>query len=285
MANDIITAGVISVDTDSFGNTYYKKDGKYHRTDGPAVIQRNGYQEWWENGVLKSRKRPDVEEIQLHRIEYKDKIEYYGNNSQRHRLDGPAVKYKNKKYEEWWKDGKKHRNGDEPAIILKDLKEWYVDGKLHRETDKPSHISKDTETWCVKGKISRLNRPAQILYFSKDHESFFKKEYFKFLNENENIYTKIERWLIDDKSHRLNGPTDIIYNGKNKILEMWKQNGKFHRENGPAILSKKTRQWRLNGVLHRIGGPALEEENKREYWVNGERIEEVSDIGRLDEID
>ena len=41
--------------TDLFEDTrykirYYNKDGKRHRTDGPARIWANGIKEWWING-------------------------------------------------------------------------------------------------------------------------------------------------------------------------------------------------------------------------------------------
>ena len=29
------------------GNKYWYLDQVYHRANGPAVIERNGYQEWW----------------------------------------------------------------------------------------------------------------------------------------------------------------------------------------------------------------------------------------------
>jgi len=41
--------------TDLFEDTrykirYYNKDGKRHRTDGPAIIYSNGYKAWYING-------------------------------------------------------------------------------------------------------------------------------------------------------------------------------------------------------------------------------------------
>jgi len=46
------------------GNTYWRKDGKYHRLDGPAVERPNGTKIYYQNGKL-------------------------------HRLDGPACEYAN----------------------------------------------------------------------------------------------------------------------------------------------------------------------------------------------
>lgn len=57
---------------------YLDKNGKYHRKDGPAFINRNtGYEAWYVNGV-------------------------------RHRIDGPAVYYNDRTYEtdEYWVKGR-----------------------------------------------------------------------------------------------------------------------------------------------------------------------------------
>ena len=40
----------------STGTQYWYRNGKFHRTDGPAIIWADGVQEWWENGQLKEIK-------------------------------------------------------------------------------------------------------------------------------------------------------------------------------------------------------------------------------------
>jgi hypothetical protein len=57
------------------------KDGKYHRTDGPAIIWENGLQEWYNNGVL-------------------------------HREDGPAVIYPDR-YQGWCINGRRYYTNKE----------------------------------------------------------------------------------------------------------------------------------------------------------------------------
>lgn len=49
---------------------YWRKNGKLHREDGPAIEEINGHKEWWINGNL-------------------------------HREDGPAVEYSDGA-KEWW---------------------------------------------------------------------------------------------------------------------------------------------------------------------------------------
>ena len=83
--------------TDAYGTKRWRKDGKLHREDGPAVEWDNGSEEWYINDI-------------------------------RHRLDGPAVTYMNQpnatKY--WFVDGKKHRV-DGPAVVWANGdKEWYI---------------------------------------------------------------------------------------------------------------------------------------------------------------
>ena len=55
---------------DSNGTKSWYLNGKYHRTDGPAVEYANGYKAWYLNG-------------------------------NRHRIDGPAIEYVNG-YKSWY---------------------------------------------------------------------------------------------------------------------------------------------------------------------------------------
>jgi len=79
------------------GNQFWLSNGLLHRTDGPAVVETDGYQAWYVNG-------------------------------RRHRTDGPAVIFEDGT--QWWYvNGKRHRT-DGPALILADgTQEWYVNGK------------------------------------------------------------------------------------------------------------------------------------------------------------
>lgn len=84
------------------GNKEWFKEGKYHRTDGPAVECWNGTKHWVKEG-------------------------------NRHRENGPAIIYPNGD-EYWCKEGKRHRV-DGPAVELETgLKRWYIDGQLYSPT-------------------------------------------------------------------------------------------------------------------------------------------------------
>ncbi len=104
--------------------------GKLHRNDGPAVIDENGTQRWYQHGKL-------------------------------HRNDGPAIIYANGS-QAWYQYGKWHRDGG-PAFIGSDgSQEWYQHGKLYRD-DGPAAIDPDgTQEWWWYDKLHRDDGPARI---------------------------------------------------------------------------------------------------------------------------
>jgi hypothetical protein len=57
------------------GTKKWYLNGKYHREDGPAIIEADGSKRWYLNGM-------------------------------RHREDGPAVEYPNR-LKQWWSNGKR----------------------------------------------------------------------------------------------------------------------------------------------------------------------------------
>ena len=63
---------------------------------------------------------------------FDDRIEYYNDEGQKHREDGPAVEYSNG-HKEWWMNDQLHRE-DGPAIEYSNgYKCWYLNGKLIHE--------------------------------------------------------------------------------------------------------------------------------------------------------
>ena len=88
---------------DSAGNKLCYLNGKYHRTDGPAIEYADGDKCWFLNG-------------------------------KRHRTDGPAIEYPNgNKY--WYLNDKLHRT-DGPAIeYASGSKYWYINGIEYSEEE------------------------------------------------------------------------------------------------------------------------------------------------------
>ncbi|MEY3411512.1 MAG: Celeribacter phage [Bacteroidota bacterium] len=78
------------------GRKEWYKDGKLHRSDGPAVEWTNGDKKWYINDKLHRSDGPAVEWING------DKAWYI--NGKLHRTDGPAIEYSDG-HKEWYKDG------------------------------------------------------------------------------------------------------------------------------------------------------------------------------------
>jgi hypothetical protein len=83
-------------ETDKHGNEFWYKNGKLHRTDGPASTYTTGDTHWYNTGKLHRDNGPAVE--------YADGYVCWYQNGNRHRTDGPAVEYADG-YVCWWIDG------------------------------------------------------------------------------------------------------------------------------------------------------------------------------------
>lgn len=91
-------------------------------------------------------------------------VNYYNEEGELHREDGPAVDYDEEDpgvFKMWCINGKNHRE-DGPAITDYDgeRQEWYINGKRHRE-DGPAvielHYKKE---WFINDKLHREDGPA-----------------------------------------------------------------------------------------------------------------------------
>jgi hypothetical protein len=109
----------------AFG-VYHLKDGKPHRTDGPAYEGADGSKEWWVDGKCHRTDGPACE--------WSDESKSWWVDDKRHRTDGPACEWADGD-KEWWVDGKLHRT-DGPALEWGDgYKEWWVDGKSYNKEE------------------------------------------------------------------------------------------------------------------------------------------------------
>jgi len=76
-----------------------------------------------------------------------------------HRLDGPAIEWKNGT-KEWWVNGKLHRIGA-PALEWDDgTRQWWFNGKLHRLDGPAYEGASGTKEWHMNGKRHRTDGPA-----------------------------------------------------------------------------------------------------------------------------
>lgn len=65
----------------------------------------------------------------------------------------------------WYKNGKRHRDNDEPAMVIKgNYSAWYQEDKYHRDGDKPAIIyTNGSMSWYQHGRLHRDNdKPAII---------------------------------------------------------------------------------------------------------------------------
>ncbi len=114
-----------------------------HRDDGPATIEPDGAQHWYQHGWLHRDDGPAVIEA--------DGTQMWYQHGKLHRDDGPARIWSNG-MQEWWLRGKLHRDGAPAVITTRGDQIWYQHGKRHRDNG-PVLIRPDgTQYWYWHGK-------------------------------------------------------------------------------------------------------------------------------------
>ncbi len=133
------------------GTKIWRRDGKLHREDGPAVERPDGTKQWWLDGQQHREGGPAVERA--------NGTKEWWLGGQRHREDGPAVEWAGGT-KAWWLYGQQHREG-RPAVERADgTKEWWLDGKLHREDGPAVERANGTKAWWLYGQRHREDGPA-----------------------------------------------------------------------------------------------------------------------------
>jgi|GEM_PF-1932098 len=206
-----------------------------------------------------------------------------------HRLDGPAVIYRNREgqiiQQEWYEGGKRHRI-DAPAVVYETKynkeEKWYRDDKLHR-VGGPAifELEKDTgrileESWFENDQLHRFHAPAQILRETGASDKTV-----------DDVFSVT--WAVKGKFHREGGPAYIEFFSPSEGVvaeEAWYRDGLLHRDDGPARIQRHSEmpdlniheEWCLYGKRHRLDGPALilrnyntAEVTHLEYFENGKK--------------
>lgn len=93
--------GPALINSDGYREWY--KNGELHRDDGPAIIHPNGFEEFWING--KPIPKKECSDNKEKTINENGVIKHYYNN-RLNKNDGPAVIYPNG-CKEWWINGNK----------------------------------------------------------------------------------------------------------------------------------------------------------------------------------
>ena len=94
---------------------------------------------------------------------------------QPHNYDGQAIINKDGD-QLWYKEGKYHREEDQPAVICANGHLlWYKKGKHHRDGDQPAVFYADgTQKWLKEGKLHRDgDQPA--IFFSNGFQKWYKE--------------------------------------------------------------------------------------------------------------
>lgn len=161
--------------------------------------------------------------------------------------DKPAIEWGDRS-REWYRMGKRHRDGDKPAVMhVGDSPEysWYQNNQLHRDGDKPAFITPTAKLWYKHGMKHRDgDRPAYV-------DIYGKKIWYK----NGLVHRDGDQPACID--HEQPFPNGTVY-----MTKTWYQNGDMHRDNDePAVIRWRDgeiyyQEWRKNGQLHRVDGPA-----------------------------
>ena len=106
----------------------------FHNINGPAIIRKNNYKEWYYLGKLHRKDGPAVEGVNGHYEWYK--------NGKLHRDNGPAIDYGNGELY-YYRNNKLHSYNDMPCIDEDGHQKWYKYGKLHRENGPAIIINKE----------------------------------------------------------------------------------------------------------------------------------------------
>ena len=153
------------------GKAWFVND-KRHRTDGPAIESANGDKHWFVNGQQMSEKQFNAWRAKNNPVKegYKETIKILGQMEVPYKVDENGTEYYKTKDgsrkesidggKAWFVNGKRHRT-DGPAVEYADgSKAWYINNNLHR-TDGPAIERADgSKAWLVNGKYHRTDGPA-----------------------------------------------------------------------------------------------------------------------------
>jgi hypothetical protein len=108
--------------------------------------------------------------------------------------------------QEWWVNGKRHRE-DGPAIINShNYQEWWVNGKRHR-LDGPAYINNGRQDWYLNGKRHRTDGPAVI--YPDDCRPFtpviYPDDWREWFINDKNITQEVRNWM---KNQNITWPWD-----------------------------------------------------------------------------
>ena len=191
--------------TDPLGNQVWRnKKGKYHREDGPAVIDKDGTKKWYLNGIRHNLNGPaviyndgfkeywiDGEEFTKEQFEEIINVDPEEKSEIDYDMDGLPIE-KPDGTKKWYFDGTELTEEEfynTPKIDEDGTKRWYnKKGQLHRENDLPAvEMENGYKAWYKNGKRHRLKGYAVI------YSDGSGKWYINGIEKSEEIITMFER--------------------------------------------------------------------------------------------
>ncbi len=168
--------GVMFTDGDGTMKYYWQGKG-LHRDGGPAVIEKNGTEMWYQYNKLHRDDGPAIRKFDDAGTYLKE--EHWHKHGLVHRADGPAaIHYEpdgSVKTEFWYLDGQRHRIGG-PAIVdyATKTEEWFEDNCCHR-IDGPAFICEKYQQWHYKGNCYlEIPRDGKPIFYRKSTNDYMR---------------------------------------------------------------------------------------------------------------
>ena len=135
-------------------------------------------------------------------MSYTGKVDRYGikryyKNGKLHRDGDEPAFIDSYGAEEYWKNGERHRDGDQPAYIWSDgYKEYWKNGERHRDGDQPAIIDSDgAEEYWKNGELHRDGDEPAVIY--SDGTKRYYKNGVKYTKEQVEKMEEIRRRILN----------------------------------------------------------------------------------------
>lgn len=241
--------------------TEYRTLGRISRLNGPAIIRKDGSQEWWINGLRHREDGPAIDNADGSFCYYiKDKkhrsngeiceynasegISSYYEKGNLHRIDGPAEHNKDYSSQRWYFHGKLH-NENGPAISnnIVDINRWEQIKGSNVFNSKFPPCRKLIEGWFIKGKPHRIGAPALIteskeLVWSKDGK-LFREDLSLPVIDGQGIRGNMSAWVDSDSQFHRDGDLPAIINSHyapTSHKHIYYKHGVCHNDSDYAVM-------------------------------------------------
>jgi hypothetical protein len=234
-----------------------------------------------ETNIMKVIKELSIEELLEYCVDgetiYPSGKHIFHKNKQYHRDDDlPAIvretNFNGEIVQEWWVDGKRHRNNGKPAVISSyqddnNMEEWWIDGVLVKRIYNNNEYKE--ETFDNNKKLH--SNDDKYAKYEKSPGEFYRGTYGD--DDDPSGYdpdTYYYCWYFHGVLHRDDDKPAIIVHYKKYIED----NSYYHAANSC--------EWWYHGKKHRIGNPAIIHRayNKiiKEWWENGILINKTTNF-------